>query len=633
MPPLDLDSDDLTQLERRFRDYAHHRDGCDLRDGSTDMLSWGEERYISAHVVRAVLVRGITESMPDDAVISLKGAVIRGDLNLDGVRLPPMRMESCLFLGKVSFDRAVFTGEARFDGSRFQQEARFAESTFSTDARFDRVDFAYAEFYKVNIAGDAMFYEAKFRGRLPVADPAVCAHFRRARFGGDAHFRRAVFDREALLMRAHFEGDAHFGALGDEPSWVAIPERASSASFNGLARFDYALFDNYAGFKNTCFDGGADFYQATFGGDADFYRAAFMGDARLRFERTKFRGNAEFRGSTFGGPAQFPNAKFDGDANFGDNNSVLGAHFSQTVDFSEAVVASHADFCGTTFDCTATFDLLWCKRMTLNTAKFGPQSCLSAEGLKSEILNLRIASPPQWLSLKDAQIVTIEDRQDAWPPERILTGCSFGRIQADYYIGGEPVSATALWPPSRWVPLRKWADERSLSSSGPDKMGVMSRIEWLKGEKGYDPFRYDQVIAAYRLAGDETNASAVALAKQRERRGTLSPPGRFWGLIQDWLVGYGYRLWLPVVWIVALVIAGSLTFDIGKRPNEKAPFPSFESLYYTTDLLFPVVNLGSRSNFEFEDWRIWLAYGFMLVGWLLAASVIAGVQRVLSQRQ
>jgi hypothetical protein len=90
---IDLDTSDLSDLEHRFWGAAYTQDSCDLRDGNTDMATWGDDRTVRAHVIRAVLMRGIVKGMPDDTVISMKGIVIRGELaDLDGVKVPPLQM-------------------------------------------------------------------------------------------------------------------------------------------------------------------------------------------------------------------------------------------------------------------------------------------------------------------------------------------------------------------------------------------------------------------------------------------------------------------------------------------------------------------------------------------------------------
>src|SRR6266851_1212185 len=58
---------------------------------------------------------------------------------------------------------------------------------------------------------------------------------------------------------------------------------------------------------------------------------------------------------------------------------------------------------------------------------------------------------------------------------------------------------------------------------------------------GYHPQPYEQLAAIYRSMGNDADARTVLLAKQRTRRKTISAPLRAWGLVQDWIVGYGYQ--------------------------------------------------------------------------------------------
>jgi uncharacterized protein YjbI with pentapeptide repeats len=637
------------------------------------MDTWGDDHFVRAKVLRAILSDCAKDWEKSQAKgVELKGVVVvsGGEKdclgNFDGVKLPRFLMQWCRFDVSVNFDRAIFNGEARFDGSWFEHQARFVETTFERDARFEHTRFADAEFYKVTVLGDAEFYGATFGDAIPDdREPkpngeTVCADFRRARFKDNVGFR-ARFKRNAAFQWAKFDGDASFGAHGEECSWKTEPSLRDAAEFHGKVNFDHANFDGYAGFKAASFARDADFYQVTITGDADFYRATFTGPsgAEARFVRATFKGNAEFGGATFGVPAGFANASFAGNANFG-TEKVPGATFEREADFYEATVASNAYFSGATFKQLARFERMNCvgdadfKNATFKgKGRFVRATCaagitflganfdtekasLDAYRLKTEMLNIRFASAPESLSLQDAQIGTIRDNPGIWPKKPRLTGCTYRRIQAD--TSPDDVS---VWPRRRYFLLyhwyyhllRRWRRPRTRV----DKMGVKKRILWLQSERtGYDPFRYDQLIAAYRLAGDDWSASRVALSKQRGRRSTLKLPGKVWGVIQDGLVGYGYRLWLPVVWIVGLIALSSIAFSVGTgtgpADKDKAFPPNFHAIYYATDLLFPVVNFGQKSNFEFGGWRLYLAYILMVLGWLLAAAVLAGVQRLLTRQ-
>jgi len=66
------------------------------------------------------------------------------------------------------------------------------------------------------------------------------------------------------------------------------------------------------------------------------------------------------------------------------------------------------------------------------------------------------------------------------------------------------------------------------------------RIEWLGRMTGYRDQPYQQLAAYYRRLGNDEQARIVLLARQRRRRDQHSWWTRWWGWIQDALVGYGY---------------------------------------------------------------------------------------------
>ena len=157
-----------------------------------------------------------------------------------------------------------------------------------------------------------------------------------------------------------------------------------------------------------------------------------------------------------------------------------------------------------------------------------------------------------------------------------------------------------------------------------------ARLDWLSRDRtGYQPQPYEQLAAHYRRIGHDEDARRVLLHKQRERRATLAPPGRVWGLIQDLLVGYGYRPWLAGLWILMPLAAGTVFFAVTPPPAVRADPPAFSAPAYTLDLLLPVVNLGQEAAWSPHGPGQTIAYGLIIAGWILATAVIAGITRQL----
>ncbi len=154
-------------------------------------------------------------------------------------------------------------------------------------------------------------------------------------------------------------------------------------------------------------------------------------------------------------------------------------------------------------------------------------------------------------------------------------------------------------------------------------------------EKGdsYLPFIYEQLTASYRRIGDDDAARTVQLAKQRRHRRTLPWYGRLWGHVQDMTVGYGFRPLRAGGWLLSLLAVGSVAFGLHHPPPLKpAEAPDFDPVFYTLDLLLPVISFGQENAFAPEGGHQTLAYVLIITGWILATTVIAGLTRTVSRQ-
>ncbi|MFD5910179.1 membrane-associated oxidoreductase [Streptomyces massasporeus] len=151
--------------------------------------------------------------------------------------------------------------------------------------------------------------------------------------------------------------------------------------------------------------------------------------------------------------------------------------------------------------------------------------------------------------------------------------------------------------------------------------------------EGYVPHAYEQLTAAYRRIGDDPAARLVQLAKQRRRRGTLPWYGRLWGHVQDATVGYGFRPLRAAGWLVSLLVVGSLAYALHHPAPLKADeAPQFNPVFYTLDLLLPVISFGQEAAFAPTDGYQWLSYALVLTGWILATTVVTGITRTVSRQ-
>ncbi|MEU8437888.1 membrane-associated oxidoreductase [Streptomyces sp. NPDC029216] len=152
-------------------------------------------------------------------------------------------------------------------------------------------------------------------------------------------------------------------------------------------------------------------------------------------------------------------------------------------------------------------------------------------------------------------------------------------------------------------------------------------------ENGYLPYSYEQLAAAYRTVGDEAGARTVQLAKLRRHRHTLPRHTRLWGLLQDVTVGYGFRPLRAAGWLLLLVLTGWIAYGLHHpRPLKPGEAPDFNPVFYTIDLLLPIIGFGQEEAFAPSGWYQWLSYLLIVTGWILATTTAAGVSRSL-QRQ
>ncbi|MGQ5637290.1 MULTISPECIES: membrane-associated oxidoreductase [unclassified Streptomyces] len=188
------------------------------------------------------------------------------------------------------------------------------------------------------------------------------------------------------------------------------------------------------------------------------------------------------------------------------------------------------------------------------------------------------------------------------------------------------------------VPPEVWPGRVQLDGLGyrmlTPHLPAERRLPLLERDRdGYLPHPYEQLATAYRTVGDDAAARTVQLAKLRRHRRTLPPYARLWGLLQDAAVGYGFRPMRAALWLLLLLCAGTLAFALHRPPALKpSEAPGFNPLFYTLDLLLPIIDFGQEGAYAPRGWYQWLSYLLIVTGWVLATTIAAGVSRSLSRQ-
>jgi hypothetical protein len=100
--------------------------------------------------------------------------------------------------------------------------------------------------------------------------------------------------------------------------------------------------------------------------------------------------------------------------------------------------------------------------------------------------------------------------------------------------------------------------------------------------------------------------------------------------LQDVTVGYGYRIWQVLPWILSLLILGGWVFA-HHPPAPGRDAPPFNSIVYTADLLLPVIGFGQSDDFTPGGSTRFLAWALMVLGWALTAALVAGLTRIVDR--
>lgn len=207
---------------------------------------------------------------------------------------------------------------------------------------------------------------------------------------------------------------------------------------------------------------------------------------------------------------------------------------------------------------------------------------LDIDGAKAAgILELRGLSekPAGRVILRSAHVGELSDDRESWPNagELVLDGFTY-----DHLAGTAPHSAEERLA---WIGLQ-----------APDNFSIQP---------------YEHLAIVLRRMGLEHEARRVAIAKQRALRARLPGWRKPWSYFLDVSIGYGYRPWRAVVWLLALWGIGALYlqgFDAAAAmcATKASPYcaavpsgyPEFQPSMYVIDSLLPFLDLHQEVYWE-----------------------------------
>jgi hypothetical protein len=442
----------------------------------------------------------------------------------------------------------------------------------------------------------------------------------------DCFVEEAILLRDGLAAALRFRGCHLRGALsaqrletrGDLDLTRVVAEGAlviNGAHIGGQLDFSGATLANAGGFA---------LYADGLTVEADmFCRDGFSATGEVRLLGAHIGGQLDFSGATLanvGGSAlNADDTTVDSDMFCREGFSaagevrLLGAHIGGQLDFSGATLASSGryalvanrltvegdTFCRDGFAAIGEVSLLAAHiggQLTLRDASLVNLNglALDLEGLTTKVLILQPEAPPVGgVDLTNAEIGSVVDSETTWPAELRLRGFVYDRVVAH------------------------------------PEIGVSARLRWLERDpSGYVPQPYDQLAAACRADGRDEDALRVLVAKQQRRRSSLNLAGRIWNSVLRWTVGYGYRPYYALFWLVALCVVGWIVFSVA-HPGDMTPTadggPQFYAVAYSLDTLLPIVDLGQQGHWTPDGAALIVSWALIALGWVLTTAVVAAL--------
>jgi hypothetical protein len=203
------------------------------------------------------------------------------------------------------------------------------------------------------------------------------------------------------------------------------------------------------------------------------------------------------------------------------------------------------------------------------------------------------------LRLNSAKLGTLWDEEASWPAKLYLDGLVYDRIESNAPVG-----------------------------SG-------ARLRWLKLQDNdeFTPQPYVQLASVLNEMGHEVDARRILIAKQKDpaRVKDLSFPRRVWHHILGSTIGYGYRPWQALVWIVLLIALGTGFFWNGSdtalfAETKTTGVPVFNALVYSVDAFVPLVDLHqAKYRLPIGPWLQVYLWVHISLGWILTTLLVVGL--------
>ncbi len=170
-----------------------------------------------------------------------------------------------------------------------------------------------------------------------------------------------------------------------------------------------------------------------------------------------------------------------------------------------------------------------------------------------------------------------------------------------------------------------------------EPLSARKRLEWIERsqQEQHYPGVYAELAEAYRSIGRREDAREIGIANERRAREDGSGLYKIWNYLLWATVRYGYENWRAVVWLLAVITAGSILFCVGGDHfvATAKEHPDFSPVIYATDAAIPVLDLGQTRTWTADGLLRWVELLLAISGYALVAAVIAGLAGIFNRDQ
>jgi hypothetical protein len=634
---LTLPAGHVAPLEEEMRARAATGELLEGGAGPFDlpaMQLWGEDRAVSAAVLRDLLVGG---QWPVHAKgVRLRGVKISGLLDLEGATLRcPLSLESCYLdaddpvcLDHATASRIALTGcqlAGLTANALTAAQVDLSRSTFRTGP---------LSLMSATITGELTCSGAQLNGTDSNLNALVAGGMKA---GGSVYLHEGFTAAGAVwLARVDIAGDLACGGaqLGSDRDGIGLLGEGMRVGGEVFLRGGFTA------------DGAVRLLGADIAGDLSCRGARLGRDHRgnaLVAGRIKVGGEVHLhQGFTADGAVVLDGAEITGDL------SLSGAQLAGTDDDGFALTA----------------DGIRVGAAVLLDERFTAAGTVSLNSARADRLVLNPASPEGAdeiafdFTATEAQIAGVL----RWAPD----GPFSGRVNLEDAHVGE---LSDTWTPTGERAHGYWPLDGRLRLNGftygrLGEASVKQRLDWLRSQyqgvtpAAFAPQPYEQLAAVYHQAGQDTEAREVAIARRRDLRkyGNISWYRKLGNAFLDKTIRYGYQTWRAAAGLAVVFLAFLVLSLIGQHQQVIVPtgdikglhpvptatqctsaYPCFYPLGYTIDTVIPIINVH-QADFWGPDGHapfgwLWVAgaWGATAAGWALATLLVAGYTGLVRQ--